>query len=135
MPDLVSVTNYRLACIIGCHPEERTHAQPLLLSFTLEMDTRAAATNDDLALAVDYDALSQHLAEYAEHSQFQLLEALAEHLAAQILHSPRSSQQSPFAWTSRKPSQKPTAPPSRYDAFATTKTRHKNGRQSPFSQN
>ncbi|MBR0459263.1 MAG: dihydroneopterin aldolase [Victivallales bacterium] len=85
MPDLVSVTNYRLACIIGCHPEERTHAQPLLLSFTLEMDTRAAATNDDLALAVDYDALSQHLAEYAEHSQFQLLEALAEHLAAQIL--------------------------------------------------
>ena len=49
------------------------------------MDTRPAAANDDLALSVDYDALSQCLATFAEHSRFQLLEALAGGLAEQVL--------------------------------------------------
>ncbi|MDQ0288109.1 dihydroneopterin aldolase [Oligosphaera ethanolica] len=83
--DSITIENLRLTCIIGCYPEERVNPQTLSLTLTLFCDTRRAAASDQLADAIDYDALSQKIRAMAAQKQRQLLEALAEDIASLCL--------------------------------------------------
>lgn len=83
--DSITIENLRLTCIIGCYPEERVKPQTLSLTLTLFCDTRRAAASDQLADAIDYDALSQKIRAMAAQKQRQLLEALAEDIASLCL--------------------------------------------------
>ena len=85
MKDQIIVTDLRLNCIIGCNPEERLRPQPILVSFTIATDFRAASHPDDLKLTIDYHALANDLRAFAEASRFQLIETLAERIAERIL--------------------------------------------------
>jgi dihydroneopterin aldolase len=85
--DVVFVTNLAVETIIGIHPEERTTPQQVLISFELHTDTHTAAQSDDIADAVDYDGASQRITELVSASRFQLIETMAERIAALLLEA------------------------------------------------
>jgi len=87
--DTIFLQNIQLECILGCFPEERTHKRPVSVSVTLFTDTSLAARRDNLADAIDYDALVKQLRGAAEASSFNLIEALAERLSAICLDFPK----------------------------------------------
>lgn len=65
----------------GVLPEETERGQVFVLDVDLHLDLAAAAVSDDLADTVDYGELAERLAEEVGATRFNLLEALAGHLA------------------------------------------------------
>ncbi len=84
--DIVFIHGLRVDCIIGIHDWERTRPQPVLLDLEMGTDIRPAAHSEDIALALDYDAISKDLSAFIKASECRLLEPLAEQIA-QRLHS------------------------------------------------
>ena len=88
--DKLHISNLRCTAHIGCKEEERALPQALILSVTLELDTREAAATDDLEKTVNYARLSKELLRLSETSRCQLIETLAQTLADAIFaFSPR----------------------------------------------
>jgi dihydroneopterin aldolase len=83
--DSVFVRNLTLATIVGVYPEERTGPRRVIVSFELFADTRAAARSDDLEDALDYGEAARRVAEFVRASRFELIEALADGIAALLL--------------------------------------------------
>ena len=83
--DTVYIRGLRTEAIIGVYDWEREIRQPLVLDLDLASDNRAAAATDGIAEAVDYDAISQRVLAYVRDSRFQLIETLAERVAAIVL--------------------------------------------------
>jgi len=82
--DVVFVHRLEAATVIGVHPHERLAPQRLLLDLEVACDAAAAAAGDDLAKAVDYDALATRVRQFVASQQPRLLETLAEALAAHL---------------------------------------------------
>ena len=80
--DIVYIRGLKAEAVIGVYDWERDIRQQLVIDLDLASDNRGAAQDDDIALAVDYDAISRRLLEYVGQSDFQLIETLAERLAA-----------------------------------------------------
>ena len=85
MSDKVFISGLRAETVIGVYDWERNIRQPLVFDIEMATDVKAAAKDDDLNQALDYAAISQRVIEATETSSFQLIETLAEHLAAIIL--------------------------------------------------
>lgn len=85
MNDLLSIKNLRCGCHIGCKPEERALLQTLFVTIDLELDTRPAAQADDLELTVNYAKLSKDVIALCQESTCQLIETLAQNIAALCL--------------------------------------------------
>lgn len=83
--DLILIRDLRIDAIIGIEPEERVQRQPVVLQLDLETDVPRAARSEDIADALNYDALSQRLRAFVEASDFQLIETLAERIAALVI--------------------------------------------------
>lgn len=83
--DIVYIEGLRLAAVIGVYPWEREVRQDLVLDLELGTDIGPAAASDDLAQTPDYKAITDRLVAVAASSEFQLLEALAEHMADILL--------------------------------------------------
>lgn len=83
--DRIEIAGLRVFGHHGVFPEERQRGQDFVVDVTLECDLSAAASSDDLADTVDYDALARRLAEEVAGTQFRLIEALAGHLAGVAL--------------------------------------------------
>jgi FolB domain-containing protein len=73
-------------CRIGVPREERAKPQKIFLDLGLEVSTAPAAAKDDFRLAVDYWAVEKAVRELAERGERQLLETLAEKVAAAVLN-------------------------------------------------
>lgn len=69
----------------GVLPEENSLGQKFVISATLFCDTRGAGKTDNLQDSVNYAQVSRLLKEEAENHVFRLVEALAWHLAKQVL--------------------------------------------------
>jgi dihydroneopterin aldolase len=69
----------------GVIPEENKLGQRFYVELELCMDLQAAAESDDLALTVNYAELHALTKSVAEGSPFQLIEALAGHIASRVL--------------------------------------------------
>ncbi len=80
----IDVTQLEIETIIGAYPRERKVLQTIYLDLVLEYDFAPPASQDDLTLAIDYDALTQDLAKLIKAKRFKLLETLtiaaADHL-------------------------------------------------------
>ena len=85
MTDKVLIFGLRAEAVIGVYDWERDLRQPLEFDIEMATDVAAAAENDDLGMAIDYAAVSRRVIEEVEGSTYQLIESLAEHLAAMIL--------------------------------------------------
>jgi dihydroneopterin aldolase len=69
----------------GVLPIERTQAQPFEVDVELHLDLRPAGNSDDLRLSVDYRDVFELCRGIVEDRSYQLLEALAEAIAADLL--------------------------------------------------
>ena len=72
-------------CIVGIHPHERQARQSVVLDLDLDYDFAAAATVDAIGDAVDYTRAASLVTELAERREFQLIETMAEEMAALLL--------------------------------------------------
>ncbi|MFU8764168.1 MAG: dihydroneopterin aldolase [Haliea sp.] len=83
--DIVFIRELRADAVIGVYDWERSIRQTLVLDLEMAWDNRPAAAGDAIEHALDYAAVSSRLVSYIESSSYQLLEALAEDLAALVL--------------------------------------------------
>jgi len=79
-PDIIFIHQLRVDAIIGVYDFEKTQPQPLYLDFELQVDLQAAGKSDALKDTVDYAEVSQQVIQHLQHSQYELLETLAENL-------------------------------------------------------
>ncbi len=69
----------------GVSAEERDAPQPMALDLDMVFDMAPAAATDDLARTVDYTRVTGQILSLVQTERFQLLETLAERIAALIL--------------------------------------------------
>ena len=85
MMDRVFIEELEVQTIIGIFDWEREIRQVVSLDLEMEFDIRKAAASDSIEDALDYKAVSKRLIRFIEQSEFQLVEALAEHCASIVL--------------------------------------------------
>ena len=83
--DLIEIRGLRAYGHHGVLGHEQRDGQVFVVDATLAVDHRRAGSSDDLADTVSYADVSQELARAVEQTRFDLIEALAEHLAALVL--------------------------------------------------
>ncbi|PWK83879.1 dihydroneopterin aldolase [Fulvimonas soli] len=83
--DTVFIEGLEVEAVIGAYAWERAIRQRLRLDLEMAYDCRAAGASDALADALDYHAVATAATAWVEASRFELLEALAEQLAAKLL--------------------------------------------------
>ncbi|MGQ0629743.1 MAG: dihydroneopterin aldolase [Sporichthyaceae bacterium] len=71
----------------GVLEAERLHGQTFYVDVELGLDTRRAANSDDLADTVDYAGLADRVLQLVEGNPVNLIETLAERIAATALES------------------------------------------------
>ena len=86
--DRISLRGLRVFARHGVQEAERQGGQEFVIDAVLWLDTGPAALRDDLAKTVDYGALAGRLAHLAGDPPVQLIETLAERLAAACLSEP-----------------------------------------------
>lgn len=79
--DLVLIESLAVDTVIGVYDWEHTITQRLVLDLALATDIRPAAADDDIALTLDYAAISERIQAFAAAHAFALVETFAEHLA------------------------------------------------------
>ncbi len=84
--DRIYLYGLKCECTIGVWEWEKAITQTLILDIELATDAKRAAENDDLTDALDYQAITERIQTYANEHTFQLIETLAERLAALILN-------------------------------------------------
>ena len=82
--DRIELRELRVTCVIGALAHERTAPQPLSIDVDLYADLSGAGATDDLSRTVDYGAVCDRIAALCEQAQPQLLERLAELIAAEL---------------------------------------------------
>ena len=87
--DRILISDLLVRCVIGVRDEERRDKQDVLINLELSADLRKAGASDRLEDAVDYAALKKRIVAMAEQSQFFLVDALAENIAALCLEHPK----------------------------------------------
>ncbi len=87
--DRIYIRDLTLRCIIGVYPEERREKQDIVINIVLGCDHSAAARSDQLGDAVDYKGIKKRVIELVEKSGFNLIETLADRIAAVCLENPR----------------------------------------------
>lgn len=85
--DRVFIRKLEAYCILGVNAWEREALQKVQLDIVMECPCRPAGQSDQMALAVDYRAVAKEVLQLVEGSQFYLVEALAEAVAAKILET------------------------------------------------
>ena len=80
--DRIFIRDLALRCIIGIYPEERREKQDVVINVEMYCDLRKAGKSDDLSDTVDYKGIKKAILKLVESSHFQLIESLAEKIAA-----------------------------------------------------
>ena len=84
MNGVVRIRGLQPEAVIGCYDWERTVKQRLEIDLELTADFSLASATDELAHALDYAAISDHVMSFVSESQFELLEALSKAIIDQI---------------------------------------------------
>ena len=80
----IAIEGLRLPARIGVTEEERSVPQTLVINIYIEADLQAAARADDLRKTIDYDGVVSSVETLVKSSECNLLEHLADKIAAQI---------------------------------------------------
>jgi dihydroneopterin aldolase len=81
----VNVRGLRVRTRIGVTGDERAEPQHVLIDVSVELSAEAAASSDDLAQTVDYDALVTEVEAWAASGEWRLLERLAADICDLVL--------------------------------------------------
>lgn len=82
--DKIFIRGLEVEAVIGVYHWERRIKQTLIVDVEMGTDIRRAAQTDDLTHALDYFSVSQRIRSFICERQPQLIEVLAEELAAII---------------------------------------------------
>ncbi len=85
MNDAIEIRGLRVLGTHGALPIEQDHPQPFELELLIETPLAVAAASDDLGQTVDYSTVVEAARGLVASSHFQLLETLAEAVAAAVL--------------------------------------------------
>lgn len=85
MPDRILVHRIAVFAHHGVLPEETRLGQRFYVSLDCRLDLSEAGRSDDVARTVSYADLAAIVVEHATQRRFDLIEALAETIAAEIL--------------------------------------------------
>ncbi|MGC9670319.1 dihydroneopterin aldolase [Planosporangium sp. 12N6] len=91
MTDLISLTGLRVRGRHGVYDFERDQGQDFVVDVVLELDLAPAAASDDVGDTVHYGELAERLAAIVEGEPVNLIETLADRLAAVCLRDDRVS--------------------------------------------
>ncbi len=80
--DITFLHGLKIPCIIGIWDWERSAKQTVILDLDMASNVANAATSDDIKDAVDYKAVAKRLQQFVGDSEYQLVETLAENVAA-----------------------------------------------------
>lgn len=80
--DIVYIRDLRIDTIIGIYDWERQVQQTVSLDLEMAADIRQAAATDDIQYALNYKSVAKRLIQFVGDSEFQLVETMAEQLAA-----------------------------------------------------
>ena len=83
--DVISISELRVKTHIGVTPEEQAELQEVVVDITLEADLRTPGRSDALRDTVDYARATRLVADVIESSKANLLEHLADEVAAALL--------------------------------------------------
>lgn len=82
--DRVFVEDLRVDVIVGIWDWERAMTQTVSIDLEMAWDIRAAAESDDINQTLDYRSVSKRVSAFLAKSNFQLIETMAEQIAALI---------------------------------------------------
>ena len=91
-PDRIHLRDYLVAAEIGAFQTERGHPQRLRFNIDVELASHVVGVNDEVDRILSYDILTGAVASGLADRRYDLLETLAEKIAAQILIHPRAAQ-------------------------------------------
>jgi dihydroneopterin aldolase len=83
--DTVFINDLRIETIIGIYDWERKVRQTISLDLEMGTDIRQAAATDAIDDTLNYKAVAKRLIAFVEASEYQLVETLAEKIAAIVL--------------------------------------------------
>ena len=83
--DKVFITGLHIQTTIGFFQWEKEIKQTLVIDLAMAWDTAEAAMNDELAKTLDYAEISTAIETFANENPVDLLETLAERMAAFLL--------------------------------------------------
>ncbi|MGB5426124.1 MAG: dihydroneopterin aldolase [Gammaproteobacteria bacterium] len=83
--DTVFINDLRIETIIGIYDWERKVRQTISLDLEMGTDIRQAAATDAIEDTLNYKAVAKRLIAFVEASEYQLVETLAEKIAAIVL--------------------------------------------------
>lgn len=84
MTDRIFVRDLKVDAKVGVTEEERAETQTLTINIEIATDLSEAGESDDLSKTIDYGEVAMAAAQLVRSSEVQLLETLAERIAAQI---------------------------------------------------
>jgi 7,8-dihydroneopterin aldolase/epimerase/oxygenase len=90
-PDRISLRDHIALADIGAFQQERGHPQRLRFNVAVELQPQAAAGADDVDGILSYDRLTEAIAAELAAERLDLLETLAERIAARILTEPQAA--------------------------------------------
>ena len=90
--DEITLTGLRAWGRHGVYDEERAQGQEFVVDLTLRIDTAAAAASDDVVDTVHYGELAERVAALVGSDPVNLLETLAQRIAADVLADSRIEQ-------------------------------------------
>ena len=85
MADKIFLEALEVTCIIGIFDWERKTPQKILIDLEFPANIRRAAKRDRIEDTVDYKRIAKRILTFAGPSRYQLIETLAEKLAALLL--------------------------------------------------
>ena len=89
MPGVVELRGLHAFGRHGVLSEEAERGQVFVLDVDVHLDLAPAVRSDDVSDTVDYAGLAQRLVEAVSVTRFDLIEALADHLAGLVLQDGR----------------------------------------------
>ncbi|GAA4675392.1 dihydroneopterin aldolase [Frondihabitans cladoniiphilus] len=88
MVDRLRLTGVRAKGYHGVFDYERAQGQLFVVDVVVEIDARASAASSDLDATVHYGVLAEEIVHDIEHDPVDLIETLAERIAASVLSHP-----------------------------------------------
>ncbi len=87
--DIIRINDLTLDWLIGVYAHERANRQPLVINVELEADLSPGTTTDRIEDTLSYEDIYKKICALAEHSDYYLIEALAEAIAGLCLADSR----------------------------------------------
>ncbi len=84
--DIVYIHNLKIDANIGIYDWEKAIKQKIRIDLEMAWDNTVPAASDDIADALNYQETGQKVTELVQSQHFDLVERLAEEIAAMLMH-------------------------------------------------